>query len=67
MALAADRADADPSPDALSGFVSLESTLKATLAAWESAKEKELSPLNATLANAGQPPVELPTKATKKD
>ncbi len=42
LARAVDGADADPTPDARTGFVELEATLTRTLAAWEALKKRAL-------------------------
>ncbi|MGZ6970571.1 MAG: WD40/YVTN/BNR-like repeat-containing protein, partial [Thermoanaerobaculia bacterium] len=59
LATAVDGADADPTPDARTGFAQLESTLTRTLAAWEALKTGNLAALNAGLNQAGQPPIAL--------
>jgi photosystem II stability/assembly factor-like uncharacterized protein len=59
LASAVDGADADPTPDARTGFAQLESTLTRTLAAWEALKAESLAALNAGLKRAGQPPIAL--------
>jgi len=59
LARAVDGADADPTPDARTGFAHLESALTSTLAAWEVLKTGSLSSLNARLGQAGQPPIVL--------
>ncbi|HEY4589242.1 MAG TPA: hypothetical protein VII86_08430, partial [Thermoanaerobaculia bacterium] len=53
LATAADGADADPSPDTVSGFEKVQPSLNATLAAWEGIKGKDLAALNAKLKKAG--------------
>ncbi|MFI5197560.1 MAG: WD40/YVTN/BNR-like repeat-containing protein [Thermoanaerobaculia bacterium] len=56
---AVDGADVDPTPDARTGFMLLDSTLTRTLAAWEALKTGNLAALNAGLQQAGQPPIAL--------
>jgi hypothetical protein len=47
---AVDGADADPSADSLASYAALRKTLEKTLAAWQTAKQKDLASLNAALA-----------------
>lgn len=61
LATVVDGADADPTPDARTGFAKLESSLGSTLAEWESLKSKDLTALNASLAKDGQAPVTFAT------
>ncbi|HEV8582578.1 MAG TPA: hypothetical protein VGX68_26220 [Thermoanaerobaculia bacterium] len=54
IADAVDGADAAPSTDAVAGFDKLQTTVTATLAAWEALKTKDLAALNSRLKKAGQ-------------
>src|SRR6185295_4516377 len=53
LATAVDDSDGAPSPDAVAGFEKLQTTLVATLGAWEALKAKDLAALNARLRKAG--------------
>ena len=54
---AVDRADADPSPDALSSYATLSRTMAATLGEWRHLQKVEVPRLNERLKDAGQQPL----------
>jgi hypothetical protein len=54
---AVDRADADPSPDALSSYATVTRTMAATLAEWASLEKVDVPKLNERLKTAGEPPI----------
>ena len=54
---AVDRADADPSPDALSSYATVTRTMAATLAEWQRLEEVDVPKLNERLKAAGEQPI----------
>ena len=54
---AVDRADADPSPDALSSYATVTRTMAATLAEWEHLEKVDVPKLNERLKAAGEQPI----------
>ena len=54
---AVDRADADPSPDALASYATLTRTMAATLAEWARLEKVDVPKLNERLQAAGKPPI----------
>ncbi len=57
LANAVDGADHAPSPDAVSGFEQIQSSLDRALAAWNALKASDLAALNIRLKKAGQPEI----------
>ena len=62
LATAVDGSDADPTPDAETGFTRLASTLSETLAAWKTLSTDRLLALDRELEKAGQPPISTGVK-----
>jgi hypothetical protein len=60
FAAAVDGADAAPAPDAEAGVALLEPAARASLAAWEALKAKDLAALNARLTQAGLRSIGVP-------
>jgi hypothetical protein len=54
---AVDRADADPSPDALSSYATVTRTMAATLAEWTRLEKDDVPKLNERLKAAGEQPI----------
>ena len=54
---AVDRADADPSPDALASYATVTRTMAATLAAWARLEKVDVPKLNERLKAAGEQPI----------
>jgi hypothetical protein len=66
LANAVDGSDQAPSPDAVSGFEQVHTSLDRALTAWNALKSGELAGLNRQLKNAGQPEISLNPPPTVK-